>query len=222
MKRVSSRALPVAVGLALGGAGGPAGAAAGWYVGVGGGMTSADEFDEATRGVFEAALIEAGLDTTLGPLDADDDVGVRVFGGFQFNDYFALEGYYVDLGDFEVSVTGPAVVEGGEGGEVSVRGDIGFEAQGFGVFGVLTYPVGAGFSLLGKAGGIHWDTEVPTTINAAGEVTSTSTGDDGTGFAWGGGLRYRLTEHLAVDAQYEVYTTSEDVELLSGNVIWSF
>jgi OOP family OmpA-OmpF porin len=222
MKRLGKKALPLAIGLALGGAGGPAGAAAGWYVGVGGGVTRADDFDEATRGVFEAELVEAGLDTTLGSLDADDDVGVRVFGGFRFNDFFALEGYYVDLGDFEVSVTGPAVVEGGEGGEVNMRGDIGFEAQGFGIFGVLTYPVGAGFSLLGKAGGMRWDADVPTTINAAGEVTSATTGDDGTDFAWGGGLRYQLTEQLAVDVQYEVYTTIEDVELLSGNVIWGF
>jgi OOP family OmpA-OmpF porin len=222
MHGFTKKARPAAVALALAAAG-PAQAAAGWYAGIGFGTTSLDDLDSASGGDLQGALEDEGFTATIDGFSTDDsDTGWRVFGGFRFNDYVAIEGFWTDLGSFDTSFSG-SVDDGGEGGPVSLGGSVGVEAQGYGLFGVLSYPVGAGFSVLGKAGGIHWDADVPVAIVIDGAGASTSFGDDGTDFAWGGGLRYQVTDHIAVDAQYESFDVfGTDIEMLSGNFTWMF
>lgn len=220
MHGFTKKALPAAIGLALAAAA-PAQAAAGWYAGVGAGSSSLDDFDSASG----AGLVveEDGLTVAVDGISTDDsDTGWRLFGGFRFNDYFALEGFWTDLGSFDASFSG-TVDDGGEGGPVGFSGSASLEAQGWGIFAVGSYPVGAGFSLVGKAGGIHWDADVPVAIVIDGLGTSGSVGDDGTDFAWGGGLRYQVTDHIAVDVLYESFDVFDtDIELVSGNVAWMF
>ena len=57
-------------------------ASAGWYVGGAAGNADDDELD-------------------------DDDSAVKLFGGYQFNEYFAVEGALVDWGDFDAPASGP-------------------------------------------------------------------------------------------------------------------
>jgi OOP family OmpA-OmpF porin len=222
MNTLRRKALPAAISLALGVAT-PAHAAAGWYAGLGAGVSSADELSSLSGGDLELALIDSGIAASIGSFSADDsDTGWRVFGGYGFNDYFAVEGFYTDLGSFDSTFSG-TVEDGGEGGPLALDGSVSFEAQGFGIFGVLMYPLGAGFSVLGKAGGIHWDADVPIAVVVDGSGASGSVGDDGTDFAWGGGLKYQITEQLAVDVQYESFDVFDtDVELISGNLSWGF
>ncbi len=37
----------------------------------------------------------------------DDDSSTKLLGGYQFNEYFGVEGAFVDLGDFDVPASGP-------------------------------------------------------------------------------------------------------------------
>lgn len=219
MHGFTKKALPAAITLALAAAG-PAQAAAGWYAGVGAGVTSLDNF--SADGSELGAFVSDGITITVDSFSTDDsDSGWRLYGGYRLNDWFAIEGFWTDLGSFEANLSG-TIDDGGEGGPLGFSGSAGVEAQGYGVFGVASYPFWRGLSVFGKAGGIHWDTDIPVTVSIDGSVGSDSIGDDGTDFAWGGGLRYQLTDHIALDAQYESFDVGDDVELISGNFTWMF
>ncbi len=222
MKALRMMVLPAAVGIALGTVvAAPAPAAAGWYLGVGAGGTEADDLDSLSAADLQEALESGGVSVTVDSVSADDsDSGWKLYGGFQFNDYFALEAFYADLSFFDISVSGTA--DDGSG-PVAYSADTGLDPRGFGVYGALMVPIGAGFSVVGKAGGIHWNADIPLSISGGGSLADTSVGDDGTDFAWGGGLRYHVTDHVAVEVQYESFDILEtDIELISGGVLVGF
>lgn len=194
--------------------------AAGWYIGVGAGVSGTDDLDSASGSDFESALGDSGLTATVSRFDTDDsDTGYRLFGGYRFNDYFAFEAFYTDLGSFDVSFAGTA--DDGSG-PVDFSGSASLEVEGFGVYGVFSYPLWAGFNVMGKVGGIHWRSDMPISVTVDSSTVSDSIGDDGSDFAWGGGLVYHVNEHLAVDVQYERFDVFEDIDLVSANVSWGF
>jgi OOP family OmpA-OmpF porin len=222
MTESRKKVLPAVLGIALAMAvDAPALAAAGWYLGVGAGGTEAADLDSISASDVEAAFSGTGLQATISNFSADDsDSGWKVFGGFRFNDHFAIEAFYTDLSFFNASVSG--TVDDGSG-PVDFSADTGLDPRGFGVYGVLEFPVFWRFSLVGKAGGIHWDADVPVSFSSSAGSGDVSVGDDGTDFAWGGGLRYRVTDNLAVEVQYESFDIIEtDIELISGGVLWGF
>jgi len=194
--------------------------AAGWYIGIGAGVSGMDDLDSLSGADLESALGDSGFSATVSGFDTDDsDTGYRVFGGYRFNDYFAFEAFYTDLGSFDVSFAG--TVDDGSG-PVDFSGGASAEVQGFGVYGVFSYPLWAGFDVMGKVGGIHWRSDMPISVTTGSSTVSDSIGDDGSDFAWGGGLVYHITDRLDVDLQYERFTLLEDVDLVSANVIWGF
>ena len=67
----------------------------GWYLGANVGQ-SKSKIDD---GQITNSLLSGGLVTTS-ISDRDHDTGFKVFGGYQFNKYFAFEGGYFDLGKF--------------------------------------------------------------------------------------------------------------------------
>lgn len=66
----------------------------GWYMGGNIGMSTAN---------IDEARITQNL---INPSYSDDehDIGYKLFGGYQFNKYFALEGGYFNLGKFDYSL----------------------------------------------------------------------------------------------------------------------
>ena len=100
----------VAAGLALLSlATAPAHGAAGWFVGVGGGASSIDGLEDASAAELESAVGEGGIGVSITTVDTDDsDSGWRLFGGYRFNDYFAFETFYTDLGSFGIGFSGTA------------------------------------------------------------------------------------------------------------------
>ena len=67
----------------------------GWYVGANIGNAKAS-IDDAR---ITSGLLGSGF-TATSITDNDSDTGYKVFGGYQFNRHFALEGGYFDLGQF--------------------------------------------------------------------------------------------------------------------------
>ena len=67
----------------------------GWYFGGNGGPSQTDVDEDR----IAADLLAQGYTTTFMD-DNERDTGFKVFGGYQFNKYFALESGYYDLGDF--------------------------------------------------------------------------------------------------------------------------
>ena len=91
----------------------------------------------------------------------EDDVGYKLFAGYQFTPNIAIEGGYRDFGKAET-------------GDGAAR--IKIETEGWDAYGVLMAPIGIA-DVFAKGGIIFWDTEA----DAAGAGFD----DDGTSFAWG-------------------------------------
>src|SRR5690606_31309400 len=87
----------------------------GWYLGLSAGVSSAD----VKTTDLSASLRDGGF-SPIG-LDSDDtDTAFRLFGGYDFNQYFALEGSLFTLGDFRYDA--PLFPTGSHHGKASIDG----------------------------------------------------------------------------------------------------
>jgi len=122
-----------------------------------------------------------------GVCDDKDGTG-RLFLGYQFNKYFALEGGYADAGNVQIAGTDP------------VLGPIDRKAHtyGFDLLGVFTIPLADRLSLLAKAGAFRWRAEVDD------RVTGERRGETSAGFAYGVGFGYDLGK-LGIRAEFTRY-----------------
>ena len=150
---------------------------------------------------------------SVGQSDADDicdgsscdetDTAYKIFGGYQFNKHFAVEGFYTDLGEFSESDAGIDIVA---------------EADTFGVAFVGILPLSEQFDLFAKVGVHRWDIEV---VGKGGSTVVT--GDDsGTDVMYGVGASYSLTDSVAIRAEWENYSGDDDLTALSAGVTYSF
>jgi len=146
----------------------------------------------------------------------DNDTGFNVFGGYRFNDYFALQAEYVDLGDRDY--TGPA--------PVSDKHDV----SGFGLVGVGIWPVNSRLDVFAKAGVFRWDQDI--SYSNLGITTKDSF--SGTDLSYGLGATYFMDEGRNLGLQGEwrrfkdvgtndpVLGHQNDYDMLSVNLIYYF
>lgn len=147
----------------------------GFYVGASGGKSDFDN-DIAT-----------GL-ITSGTVDTQSS-GFKIFGGYQFNDYFGLDIAYVDLGkaNYSGSYFGAPVT----GGKV--------EVWGLNLSAVGTYPLNSTFAVFGKIGLFAWEAKAKDTTGGIG-FSDTLNGAD---FSLGAGFRVRFTKNLSGRIEWE-------------------
>lgn len=184
-----------------------------WYMGASTGPTRA-RIDDAR---ILQSLGSSGLsNATL--VDQDRDHGAKVFGGYQFNRFVALEGSYFDLGTFGFAAsTTPA---GTLGGEIRLRG-IGLDA-------VLSAPLTDKFSVFAKVGANY--AEARDRFSASGAVTTPASAADKTELnpKIGIGMQYALTDALSLRAELERYRINDavgsrgDVDHLSVGLVYSW
>ena len=166
MIRTSSLSRVVAAALLFGAVAGGAHAADGFYIGGGAGQAYVDEADYD-----------------------DEDTTLSVFGGYQVNRWFAIEGGYIDLGEIEPASLGASL-----------------EATTVHATAVGMIPVNDSFAVYGKAGMHRWD--------ADSAIALLGGDDSGTDPTYGVGAQYRFTERLAVRAElnrFEMEDTEADV-----------
>ncbi|KAF1723034.1 outer membrane beta-barrel protein [Pseudoxanthomonas wuyuanensis] len=130
----------------------------------------------------------------------DEDTAFSVFGGYQFNRYFALEGGYADLGSLESDGVGRDL-----------------EASSVYLTAVGIVPFTEKFSGYAKAGFQRWDLD-------AGIPALTGTGDDsGTDPTYGVGLQYRFNGNVALRGEYSRFEIEDaDVDLAQVQVRFDF
>jgi len=116
--------------------------------------------------------------------DEDKDV-LEALAGYRFNQYFALEGSFIDFGDY--------------GNDLAKASTDGYTAAIKG-----TLPVSDSFSVFVKLGQLWSETDYRA-LNLSGAA------DDESLFV-GGGLAYKLTSHVAINATYSVYDASMDFD----------
>ena len=144
----------------------------------------------------------------LGGGDFDDSAtGTKFYGGYSFNDYFALEAAYYNfaeasVGAAELSPGGPVV-------------SMAASAKGFGGYAVGMYPISKKFKLMAKLGMLRWDADL--------KVNNASGSNDGSDMAYGVAASYAFTRQLLVVGEWEGFNTDNpELSLLSVGFRFNF
>jgi len=140
-------------------------------------------------GVSQAFVDESGFD--------EDDTGGKIFGGYNFNDYFGIEGSYYDFGDISDGNNSAAI----DGVSLAIVGKV---------------PVSTNFSIFGKVGGHEWDAE---TTGSSAQVSSNS----GTDVFYGVGLEYSINQLVSLRGEVERYEVDDlDVDVATLGISFNF
>jgi OOP family OmpA-OmpF porin len=142
------------------------------------------------------------------------DLGFKVFGGYQFLKWLAVEAEYIDGGEPDDNYD-----SGDEQLSLSV-GVTGFVGSAVGIL-----PIGESFNVFGKLGFIYWDADGHGDIKSSGsEVEKVNVGDDGTDFAWGVGGSWNFSDTFGLRAEYQGFELSnfDSVDFASASFVWRF
>lgn len=190
-----------------------------WYGVISIGQSTFDvdksDFNDVVNDTAFATTVDSNLD--------DTDTGYKVQAGYKFNENFAVEGGYVDLGrmnyDTGITSTSPRAF--------TINGDAGAELQayGFNVEAVGILPLSYGISLFGKAGAIiaHTESDASVTATISNGVDTESVDEDGHKTETslkptvGVGFSVDLNETLSARLEYERFfglkTEGDDVDV---------
>ena len=182
----------------------------GWYGGINAGQSMATIDDERiTRN-----LLGQGF-TAVSIADDDRDTGFKVFGGYQFNRHFALEGGYFNLGEFGyTATTTPAG---------TLTGDIKLQGVNLDLLGIV--PFTEKLSAFARVGVIHAEAKDTFTGTGLVLVTDPSPSTRDTNYKFGVGLQYDFTEKVGMRIEAERYRIDDavgnqgDVDLASIGLV---
>jgi len=146
----------------------------------------------------------------------DKDGTWKIFGGYNFNRNLAVELGYVDFGEF--NATGSTAL--GLPATASV------EAQAIELLAIGSFPITQQLYAYVKGGAFRWDADSRVAIGAV----SAATGDDGTDWTVGLGLRYDFTRNVGARIQYQRYnnvgnagsTGNSDIDQWTIGVMYRF
>ena len=166
----------------------------GWYGGVNAGRTAATIDDARINNTLRANGF------TSNAIQNDDrSNGFKVFGGYQLNRNFAIEGGYFDLGKFGYTAT--TVPQG------TLTGDIKLKGLNLDVVGLL--PLSDRFSAFGRVG-LNY-AQARDTFRGTGAVTVRNPNPSvrDTNLKLGAGLQYAVTDALSVRGEIERYRVND-------------
>ena len=148
----------------------------------------------------------ASLSEDFDGFDVDaDSTAIRLVAGWQFNDYFSIEGGYQNFGDFEQSFD-----IDGENVKISLKAD-GFT---LGITG--TAPLGEKFALFGRIGSFFWDGDA-----AINNVTQATPED--TNLYFGFGAKYALSDRFSLLADWSRFELEDSQSgVTSLGIVFSF
>jgi OOP family OmpA-OmpF porin len=146
---------------------------------------------------LEVAELDARFDV--------DDTGYKLFAGYRFLKFWALEAHYTNLGSFAADIAGTAIDA---------------DADLFGVAGLGILPVTPKVDLFVKIGYVRWDT---AGIVSDG-IDDVSLNDDGMDLSYGAGIAYRITQRTGIRLEYETFDfdNAEDVKFTSLGLQFKF
>lgn len=192
-------------------------AAEGFYVlGSVGAARFDPDADKSDRDAYLADIVGFGPKHSS---QDENDTGYKFQIGYQFNDNFALEGGYTDLGQLEYKAQ-----------YTGVSGKEEYSAKGWNIDALLTLPVHAGFSLFAKIGAI--DAKVKDKVSLHSKVQNYSANEDDTKIKpkFGVGVAYNFYDALSARVEAEHYaklgdddkTGESNVQLYSVGLSYKF
>jgi len=185
----------------------------GWYGGVNIGQSRA-KIDDAR---IASGLLGGGLTTTSITND-EHATGYKLFGGYQFNKYFALEGGYLDLGKFGFTAT--TVPPGSLNGTIKIRG-LNLDAVGI-------LPITEKFSAFGRVGLLYAQARDSFTGSGYVNVLDPNPSNRSINYKFGLGLQYDFTESVGMRVEAERYRINDavgnkgDIDLVSVGLLYRF
>jgi OOP family OmpA-OmpF porin len=150
----------------------------------------------------------------------DSGDGWKLMGGVTFNDYFAAEVAYVDLGDvtasFDATTSDASQMLVDAGNLLPVLGD------GFSVSAVGRYPFGERGAIFAKVGAYFWEADVA--VDVTGSATgSASPNVDGTDVVFGVGGDVYFSGNFGLRLEWERYALEQnDVDFVSASLLYRF
>lgn len=185
----------------------------GWYLGAGGGAARASiAEDEIT-----ADLMNSGYQVT--EFDADEnDSGYKIFAGYQFNEHFALEGGYFDLGNYSYdATTSPAGMKSGQ-----------LDLNGWNLDLIGLLPLSERASLFALVGAHRSKASVHFAGTGAVNVLTPNYAKTTTDYKLGVGYQYQMTERFGLRLAAERYRMDDavgndgDLDLYSLSLLYRF
>lgn len=177
----------------------------GFFVGGSLGIASLD-FDEQ-----KSIDKSAANGVIMSSIDIDDEnAGVKVFGGYNFNQYFGIEGGYVYLGEYDstFNITAP----------VAEASAVNSDVYGFMFAGVASFPITNNAKLFGKVGLLRWESDSSINSNLYTVID-----DDGTDVMFGFGANYKVTDNALMRIEWERYALDKsDIDLFSIGMQYNF
>ena len=185
----------------------------GWYVGANVGPSTA-KIDDAK---ITSGLLGSGF-SSVTIADEDRDRGYKVFGGYQLNKNFSVEGGLFDLGSFGFrAATVPA---GNLNGNIRLRG-LNLDLVG-------TLPLGDRFSVFGRVGANYTETRDNFSGSGAVGVYNPNPSAHEVNPKIGLGLQYAFNDTWAMRAEVERYRINDatgnkgDIDLVSVGLVYRF
>ncbi|HEY0340940.1 MAG TPA: OmpA family protein [Steroidobacteraceae bacterium] len=185
----------------------------GWYVGANAGQ-SLSRIDDAR---IESGLLQSGFRT----ISMDDDerhFAYKLFGGYQFNRYLALEGGYFNLGKFGFAAQ--TLPQGNLHGNLKLQGaDLDL---------VGTLPITRRFGVFGRVGANYAAVKDSLGGTGAVDVLEPRSSRNAVNYKVGVGLQYGLTEFLRVRGEIERYRIDDpldgkaDIDMFSLGLVYRF
>lgn len=185
----------------------------GWYAGAQVGQ-STSEIDAERIG---RNLLGNGF-TSATFRNNERDSGYKLFGGYQFNQNFALEAGYFDLGKFGFTAT--TLPPGALHGNIKIKG------LSLDVLGIL--PISKRFSAFGRVGVNYAESQDHFTGSGAVWVFNPKPSKRDANYKLGLGIQYALTESLGIRAEAERYRINDavgnkgDIDLIGISLVYRF
>ena len=176
-----------------------------WYGGLSAGQSMIKFSDDFLQ-------VEGATASTLND-KKETDIGYKIYAGYRFHRYFAVEGGYTDFGKFHVErdVVFPAFG--------ILREELKISGWHLDALGVL--PLGTSFSLFGKVGAIY--NRVQGSFTTSGAVVlapgeSANQTHTGVNLKYGLGAAYDFTDSVGVRAEWERASQLGDDKVGKGDV----
>jgi len=186
---------------------------AGWYLGGNIGQSRS----HINNGRIADSVLEDGF-VVRSLTDDDRDTGYKLFGGYQFNKNFALEGGYFNLGEFTFSAD--TIPAGTLDAKIKLRG-YNLDLVGF-------LPLNEKLSAFGRLGVTYAETKDSFSGTGLVIVNDDSNSARNTNPKIGLGLQYALNEHVDMRFEAERYHLDnsfgdkDNIDLISVGVVYRF
>ena len=209
-----------------------------WYIGAGAGMSSYKDWlsqEDITAFKNDFRTNDLGFVNFDGSESAESEdkaSAFKLFGGYSFNEYIAVELSYIDMGEVDANSSSSGTFF--DSADNPVDGDLFATARAsvdaFTLDANLSYPVASFAALFVKAGVYSADAELES--SAGGSITTESINesrtDSSSGLHVGIGANFRVTDAIGLRAEWERLDNVEanggesDVDLVSAALIYSF